>query len=59
MIPTRNRQDETNDVQIEIEKIDNGKEEKKKIIIRKNARKKTGRNWNTHTCRLASSAGGV
>ena len=50
IVPTRKRQDETNDVQIEIEKIEKREERggKKKVNI-KNAREKTARKGNTHT----------
>ena len=63
MVPPRKRQEETNGVQIEIEKR---KEEKKKIKKlkartqeRKKARAQTSHIGNTQTCRLASSAGEV
>ena len=47
MVPARKRQDETNDVQIEIEKGKEEKKERKKVNI--NARTKTARKGNTHT----------
>ena len=55
---TRKRQDETNDVQIEIEKRE-GREEKTKYTNVKNARKKTARKGNTHTSGSQGARGGV
>ena len=54
-VPTSERQDETNDVQIEIEK---GKEEKKKKISQHQERKKTARRGNTYTSGSQGAQGG-